>query len=122
MDLVTLFQLGWSSASQDQRQRMAAEIEKMLQWCLHDSLQADGSFKVKLPDGSVEDATYYGTEFLARIGFFAPSRKFWTTRDFPESPSVRSRIYSFIRAHQRTGGAGGDSYRSALHDLQPTNH
>lgn len=118
MDVVTLFKYGWQNASGDQRKLMAAEIKKMLNWCLHNSLQADGSFKITLPDGSVEDATYYGTEFLARIGFFDPSRRFWTTKTFPEVPEVRNRIRSFILKHQQTGGAGGDSYRTALKDLQ----
>lgn len=118
MDVITLLNFGWPSASAHQRKQMAAEIMKMLDWCLHSSLQTDGSFKTVLPDGSVEDATYYGTEFLARIGFFDPSKRFWTTQTFPEAGNVRTRIATFIERHLRTAGTGGDSYRTALEDVQ----
>ncbi len=119
MDVVTLFKRTWSSADDAQRREMTTEIEKMLNWCLHDSLQPDGSFKVLLPDGSVEDAEYYGTEFLARTGFFDSSKRFWTSREFPEAADVRCRIRAFIGKHRETGGAGGDSYKGAFQDLGP---
>lgn len=118
MDVVTLFRLGWQSANEGQRREMAAEIEKMLDWCLHESLQPDGSFKAVLPDGSVEDAEYYGVEFLVRLGFFNPVSRFWTEREFRESSGVRDKIYAFIEQHRKTGGAGGEGYRSALRDLK----
>ncbi|MGH9621449.1 MAG: hypothetical protein ACRD45_17310 [Bryobacteraceae bacterium] len=118
MDVARLFQLGWPSATGAQRKAMAAEIRKMLHWCLTDSLQPNGSFKLMLPDGSLEDAVYYGTAFLSRIGFFDRSRRFWTAQDFPEAPKVRARIYSFIEKHRATGGSGFDSYQSALEDLR----
>jgi len=60
---------------------------------LHDSLQPDGSFKVNIADGALEDAEYYGASFLARVGFFDPAQRFLTNRDFPEASEVKhSRI------------------------------
>ncbi|MGD1078642.1 MAG: hypothetical protein ABR881_10020 [Candidatus Sulfotelmatobacter sp.] len=116
MDVVALFHLGWAQASVSQQKAMATEIDRMLTWCLHDSLQPDGSFKVNIADGSLEDAEYYGTSFLVRIGFFDPAQRFWTDRDFQEAPDVRKRILGFVRAHQGSGPTG-DNYRSTLEAL-----
>lgn len=117
MDVVTLLHYGWSQASAVQQKAMAAEIDRMLKWCLHDSLQPDGSFKINIADGSLEDAEYYGTSFLARIGFFDPKQRFWTDREFPEAAEIRRRILSFVQAHQNSGPTG-DDYRSTLEALQ----
>lgn len=117
MDVVTLFQYGWPRASDRQRQTMQAEIEKMLHWCLTDSLQPDGSFKTMLPDGSVEESMEYGVSFLARIGFFDKSKRFWTTQDFPQAEGVRDRILTYVKKHEASGGAGGTQYQGVLKDL-----
>ena len=116
MDVVALFRYGWPEASAAQKKAMTAEIERMLTWCLHDSLQPDGSFKVNIADGSLEDAEYYGTSFLARLGFFDPAERFWTTREFPEAAEVKQRILTFVGAHQGSGPTG-DNYRSTLEAL-----
>jgi hypothetical protein len=84
--------------------------------CLKESLQPDGSFKVNIADGSVEDAEYYGTSFPARVGFFDPGPRFWTNRDFPNAAEVKGRIISFVRSHESTGPTG-DHYRSTLEAL-----
>jgi hypothetical protein len=89
----------------------------MLNWCYRDSLQADGSFKINIADGSLEDAEYYGTSFLARIGFFDPKQRFWTAQGFPEATEVRKRNLGFVQAH-RSSGPTGDNYRSTLEALQ----
>jgi hypothetical protein len=116
MDIVALFHFGWAAATAVRKKAMASEIDRMLAWCLHDSVQPDGSFKVNIADGSLEDAEYYGTSFLARIGYFDPSQRFWTDRNFPESAEVKSRILKFVRAHQGSGPTG-DNYRSTLEAL-----
>ncbi|MGA7752125.1 MAG: hypothetical protein WCB05_04820 [Candidatus Sulfotelmatobacter sp.] len=113
MDVVALFHYGWAEASASQKKTMATEIDRMLTWCLHDSLQPDGSFKVHIADGSIEDAEYYGTSFLARIGYFDPAQRFWTNRDFPESLEVKKRILGFVGSHKGSGPTG-DNYRSTL--------
>jgi hypothetical protein len=117
MDVVTLFQYGWATASDQQRKTMQAEIEKMLHWCLADSLQPDGSFKPNLADGSLEESMEYGVSFLARIGFFDKSKRFWTSQDFPQAVEVRTRILAYVKKHQESGGAGGTQYQGVLEDL-----
>ncbi len=113
MDVVALFRYGWTEANAAQKKAMSAEIGRMLTWCLHDSLQPDGSFKVHIADGSIEDAEYYGSSFLARIGYFDPAQRFWRDRDFPDAVEVKKRILGFVSSHKGSGPTG-DNYRSTL--------
>jgi len=116
VDVVTEFRYAWPTATAAQRQRISTEIELMLAWCLKDSLQPDGSFKVTLGDPSAEYAEYFGTAFLARIGFFNPAMRFWTDRGFPESADVRGQIEAFIEAH-KASAPDGDNYREVTSEL-----
>jgi len=118
MDVAVLFRFGWPQASEAQRQAMRAKIERMLRWCLAESLQPDGSFKPLVPDASLEEADYFGAAFLARIGYFDPARRFWTDAAFPDSDAVRRRIVRSINSHIATGGAGSFYYRSILEELR----
>ena len=88
----------------------------MLHRCLTESLQTNGSFKILEVDVSIEEATYFGVEFLSRIGFFDKSKRFWADQDFPEAEGIRQQIISFIE-HQSGGAAGGSWYHDALKSL-----
>ena len=116
MDVVALFKAGWSHSSAAQRKLMTLEIEKMLHWCLTESLQPNGTFKPHVADGSLEEGEYYGTSFLARIGFFDKKERFWTNREFPEAEAIRQTITAYVLAHQKTGGSGGGYYEGILVD------
>jgi hypothetical protein len=116
MDVAVLFRFGWKASTIAQRRVMAEQIEKMLNWCLTESLQADGSF-VHGGDDSVEENTYFGAAFLSRIGFFDRKRRFWTKREFPEAPEIRQRITRFINQHRTEGAVGGTYYENALREL-----
>jgi hypothetical protein len=117
MDVVELFRLGWSQATPAQREAMRVEIRKMLNWCLTESLQPDGSFKLQDSDDSLETSISFGTSFLVRLGYFDRSKRFWTDEDFPEVADVRAHIIQFIQAHIHSGGEGGVYYRDTLKDL-----
>lgn len=117
MDVVTLFRLAWPVATWGQKREMADEINRMLIFCLNHSLRPDGSFRAITPDGSQEDAEYYGASFLARIGYFDPANRFWTSRNFPGAQRVRLRILAFARAHASSGPTG-DDYRSTIAALR----
>jgi hypothetical protein len=116
MDVAVLFRFGWSAATDTERREMADELQKMLDWCLSQSLQADGYF-AQGGDNSIEENEYFGTAFLSRIGFFDRSRRFWATRDFPEAPEIRQRITRYILQHQNSGAVGGSYYEHALQEL-----
>jgi hypothetical protein len=119
MDVVTLFRFGWPQASDAQKNAMATEIDKMLQWCLTESLQRDGSFKASKADGadSLEETTAWGVAFLDRVGFFDRAKRFWTSQEFPQAEAIRQRIISFVLQHRASGGAGGGYYEDALDEL-----
>jgi hypothetical protein len=117
MDVVTLFKYGWHQVNEQRRNEMSNEIDKMLQWCLTVSLQTDGSFKAIPEDSSIEEAQYYGISFLARIGYFDKSQRFWTNKEFPESDIIKEKLISYIKQHKNTGGSGGDYYKGALEAL-----
>jgi hypothetical protein len=116
MDVVALFKVGWNEADENQKKAISVEIQKMLDWCLTNSLQADGSFKPNIGDGSFEEGVYYGTSFLGRIGFFNKADRFWTNQEFSQSEVIRKRIIDFIQKHLQSGGSGGSYYESALKD------
>ncbi len=118
MDAAVLFRFGWNFATAAQQKSMAEEINRMLNWCLNDSLQPDGSFGIRgYSDDSVEEANYFGVSFLARIGFFDEERRFWTNRDFPQAAEIRQRLLAYIAKHRDSGAAGGSYYESALEEL-----
>jgi len=96
-DVVRLWHLGWSQASGQQRQQIGKEIEGMLDFCLHKSLQPDGSFNSPEED-TVSSAFYFGVSLLSEAGYFSKKNRFWTDRSFPESEEVRQRIEKRIKA------------------------
>jgi hypothetical protein len=98
---------------QTTRTRAQAEIQQMLDWCLSQSLQADGSFKTTEIDDTLGDAQMYGVSFLRDAGYFDVSRRFWTDRAFPDSEAVRLRIRTRLEAT----GLGDPSLRQAYEDL-----
>jgi hypothetical protein len=116
MDVAVLFRFGWNAANDSQRQAMAEQIGKMLDWCLTQSLRPDGTFS-QGGDDSIEENIYFGTAFLSRIGFFDRNRRFWTKRDFPEAQEIRQRITRYILEHRDSGAAGGTYYEHALQEL-----
>ncbi|MGD1019941.1 MAG: hypothetical protein ABSA12_11565 [Verrucomicrobiia bacterium] len=119
MDVVVLFRYGWKHATPRQQEAIRTELRKMLDWCLKKSLQPDGSFRVR--DGeSLEETAYFGTAFLARVGYFDRARRFWTDEEFPGASEAKQHIAAYIRAHLGSGGEGGSYYRDALAELGET--
>jgi hypothetical protein len=118
MDVVVLFQYAWPHMNEVQRRAASIEIEKMLQWCLKDSVLPGGSFRASTGgEDSLEEDEYFGVAFLARAGYFDAARRFWTDRPFPEAENLRRRLIDFIQRHKASGAAGGAYYESALREL-----
>jgi hypothetical protein len=118
MDAVELFKWAWPQADEEQKQAMANAMKQMLDQCLTTSIQADGSFKHLEADQSIEEATYFGVEFLDRLGFFDKTKRFWTDEDFRQAEEIRERIVAFIEKHQSSGAAGGGDYATLLEELK----
>jgi hypothetical protein len=91
-DVVKILRDAWPQLDEQTRGEARAEISRMLKWCLAESYQPDGSFKVSDLDDTAGDAMQYGFRFLRDAGFFSKSKRFWTDEDFPQSDVVRARI------------------------------
>ncbi len=91
-DVVRIFQYAWPTLDGSIRTAAQAELKGMLRWCLTESLQPDGSFKLSALDDTFSDAMPYGTAFLRDIGFFSKDKRFWTDETFPEAGGIRARI------------------------------
>ncbi len=109
-DLVIVFRYAWPSLHEATRARVRDEIQRMLDWCLSQSLQADGSFKTSEIDDTLGDAQMYGTWFLRDAGYFDPKLRFWTDRSFPDSEAIRTRIKARLEAM----GQGDPSVKEAF--------
>ena len=119
MDVIVLMRDSWKSMTDAQRQQGADEIRRMLHWCLTKSLQPDGSFRNLGGDQSIEEDEHFGVAFLARIGYFDKSVRFWAEGRLSHAEANRQRIFAFIKAHQNTGATGGAYYSSAMQELNP---
>jgi hypothetical protein len=108
-DLVIVFRYAWPSLDETTRASVRNEIQQMLDWCLSQSLQEDGSFKTSEIDDTLGDAQMYGAWFLRDLGYFDPAQRFWTDKSFPNSEAVRNRI----TARLNTIGLSDPSLKSA---------
>jgi hypothetical protein len=97
-DLVKVFRYAWPSLDEPTRVRVRTQISGMIEWCLKESLQPDGSFKTSEIDDTLGDAQMYGALFLRDAGYFDAANRFWTDRSFPEAEAVRSRIEARLKA------------------------
>ena len=70
----------------------------MLNWCLANSYQADGSFKTSDLDETLEDACSYGDRFLKETGFYSQEKRFWTDQDFPEADTIHEKVKAKLKA------------------------
>jgi hypothetical protein len=97
-DVALILRLGWKHATETQRKQAAAEVRRMLDYCLTETLNDDGSFKVTPADNSIGGAYLFGVSFLLEIGYFNASHRFWTDQPFPEANERRKRILARMAA------------------------
>jgi hypothetical protein len=115
-DVVRILTLAWPQLDEPTRQKARGELSRMLHWCLHQSLQPNGSFKTSDLDDTQGDADFYGVLFLRDLGYFQRERRFWTNEDFPDAKAVHDRLEA------RLGAAGLNdpnikSAYDALHEM-----
>ena len=91
-DAVKIFRYAWPYLDTVTREKVRLEISSMLNWCLTNSYQPDGSFKISDLDDTMEDAYRYGVAFLSETGYFDSKNRFWTSQNFPEAKSVQNQI------------------------------
>ncbi len=91
-DVAVLFQLGWNRMRPDQRRRAAAEIDRLLTWCVETAIAPDGTVVGRAVGKSLPDSYYFTVAFLDAVGCFDPAKRFWTDRAFPDGPGLRARL------------------------------
>ena len=111
-DVVKIFRYAWPSLDEITRKQVRAEISNMLDWCLTQSYQPDGSFKVSELDDTLGDAYNYGVSFLRETGYFQREKRFWTDEDFPQANSVRERIMAKLQSIGLNDPGLKDAYES----------
>ncbi len=97
-DAVKIFRSAWPNLDDATRQQVRREISRMLKWCLTNSYQQDGSFRVSDLDDTPGDSFRYGIWFLQETGYFRSKDRFWTDQDFPDSKAVHDRIEAKLRS------------------------
>jgi len=96
-DAVKIYRTAWPTLDAATRDRVRDEISRMLDWCLANSLQPDGSFKTSAMDDTLVDACTYGDCFLNEIGFYDSKNRFWTDRNFPDAEVIHERIKAKLK-------------------------
>jgi len=91
-DAVKILRYAWPFLDTVTREKVRLEITSMLNWCLTNSYQPDGSFKISDLDDTMEDAYRYGVAFLSETGYFESKNRFWTNQNFPDAKSVHNKI------------------------------
>ena len=111
--VVRLFRICWPSMSEDQRELARAEMRRMINFCLSETLNADGSFKL-MDEDTVGSSYVFPVQLLDETGYFRKSRRFWTDESFPDSLEVAKRVASKIQS----AGLTDTESRKALRRLQ----
>lgn len=100
-DVARLLHLGWPHMTEGQREQTRVEIARMLDWCLAETIEPDGSFKIG-DESTLGGAFYFGVSFLDEVGYFSKANRFWTDREFRGSRELRDRILGRLRALKLT--------------------
>src|SRR5271165_2762583 len=111
--VVRLFRIGWPSMSEDQRKLARTEMRQMIDFCLTETLNADGSFKL-MDEDTVGSSYMFPVELLDETGYFRKSRRFWTDESFPGSMEVAQRVAAKIQS----AGLTDTESRKTLRRLQ----
>jgi hypothetical protein len=96
-DVARLFRVGWSQMDEAQRRLAQAEMREMMDFCLRETMNSDGSFKL-MDEDTVGSSFLFPISLLNELGYFRPSLRFWTWDSFPEAMKVADSVEGRIRA------------------------
>jgi hypothetical protein len=100
-DVATLIKLGWPAMREDQRRRAAAELDRLLDWCLATAIAPDGSVVARAKSESLAEGYYFTIAFLETVGYFDPAKRFWTDRAFADALALREQLARHVmQLHQ----------------------
>jgi hypothetical protein len=95
-DVARLFRVGWSQMDEEQRRLAQAEMRKMMDFCLQETMNSDGSFKL-MDEDTVGSSFLFPISLLNELGYFRPSLRFWTWDSFPDAMKVADLVEKRIR-------------------------
>ncbi len=90
-DVARLLRRTWPYMTAEQQARATAELTVMVARSLSISIRPDGHFDDE-PYTSPAEAYYFGVSFLDEVGFFRPSRRFWTPMTTGDADSLRAAL------------------------------
>jgi hypothetical protein len=111
-DAVRIFRYAWPLLDTVTREKVRLEISNMQNWCLTESYQPDGSFKISELDDTMDDAYRYGVAFLCETGYFESNKRFWTRQVFPEAKSVHDQIQAKLMSVGLKSSGLRDAYET----------
>src|SRR5215471_413605 len=80
-----------------QRELACAQMRQMMDFCLKDTMNPDGSFKM-MDEDTVGSSFLFPISLLNELGYFRPSLRFWTWDSFPNAMNVADRVQERIKA------------------------
>ena len=96
-DVVRLFRIGWPKLNDEQRGLARSEMGRMIDFCLRETMNPDGSFKM-MDEDTLGSSFLFPVSLLNELGYFRPSLRFWTWQSFPEAIQIADRVEQRIRA------------------------
>jgi hypothetical protein len=108
-----MFRIGWPGMDEAQRDLARAEMRGMMDFCLRQTMNADGSFKM-MDEDTLGSSFLFPVSLLNELGYFRPSLRFWTSESFPDAMNVADRIKHRIKAM----GLTDTESAKALHRLE----
>jgi hypothetical protein len=112
-DAVVIWRQAWPYLDAQTKTDVRAEISRMLNWSLTESLQPDGTFALSAIDDTFGDAMNFGVLFLRDTGFFNKRDRFWTDENFPQAKDV----YQRIKARLESAGSQTPELKRAYRNI-----
>ena len=97
-DVVTLFRFAWPEMRPEQRERAAAEIKRMTDWCLGTAIAPDGTVVARAVGESLPNSYYFTLAFLDVVGYFDPKTRFWTDVPFTGVAAMTEKLRARVGA------------------------
>ncbi len=96
-DVVRLFRVGWKAMDEAQRTEARASMNEMMNFCLKETLNEDGSFKM-MDEDTLGSSFLFPVSVLNELGYFRPSLRFWTKESWPDAMKVTDKIEHRMKA------------------------
>jgi hypothetical protein len=88
-DVAKIYKYGWPYMSETEHLEIGEQIRSMIEWSLVNSLGPDDTFEHDPTfSDSLADEYYFGISFFDVVGYWQPSRRFWTNAPVDEGAAA----------------------------------